>query len=115
MSDENLDAGGALDALGALSQATRLAAFRRLVQAGPDGLAAGAIAAALDCPPNTLSTHLAALHRAGLVTRERHGRSIRYRADYARMCALMTYLLEDCCQGNAEICAPLLEVVGQAC
>lgn len=91
-------------ALGALAQDHRLAAYRLLVQAGPDGLAAGTLAEALDIAPSSLSFHIAQLANAGLVTQRRNGRSILYAADYAAMNALMGFLTENCCGGSA--CAP---------
>lgn len=95
----------ALAALRALSHATRLAAFRALVQAGEDGLAVGELRDALDVPPATLSAHLNVLRHAGLVLDRREGRSIRVRARYARMNALIDYLTENCCAG-ATACGP---------
>jgi DNA-binding transcriptional ArsR family regulator len=89
----------ALAALGALAHATRLDAFRRLVRAGPPGMAAGELAEALAVPAPTLSFHLSHLTRSGLVLSRREGRSIRYSADFSRMRALIAYLLEDCCRG----------------
>lgn len=86
-------------ALGALAQDHRLAAFRLLVQAGADGLAAGAIAEQLGVPASSMSFHLAQLGHAGLVTQRRESRSIIYAADYAAMGALMSYLTENCCAG----------------
>jgi DNA-binding transcriptional ArsR family regulator len=86
-------------ALRALGHASRLAAYRALVQAGPDGLAVGALREDLDLPPATLSAHLNVLRAAGLVTDAREGRVIRLRADYARMNALIGYLTENCCAG----------------
>lgn len=94
----------AVSALGALAQDHRLALFRLLVQAGAEGLAAGALASALGVPNSSLSFHLAHLHRAGLVRQQRRGRSLLYSADYAAMNALVAYLMENCCAG-AE-CAP---------
>ena len=96
----------ALDALNALSHATRLAAFRRLVQAGHEGLAVGELRDLLDVPPATLTAHLNILRAAGLVADEREGRVIRVRADYARMDALLGYLTENCCAGTAN-CGPV--------
>ncbi len=86
-------------ALGALAQEHRLAVFRLLVQAGPDGRAAGALADALGVPASSMSFHLAQLSNAGLVTQRRQSRSIIYAADYAAMGALMGYLTENCCSG----------------
>lgn len=91
-------------ALGALAQEHRLAAFRLLVQAGPEGLAAGALAEAVGVVPSSMSFHLAQLANAGLVVQRRQGRSIIYAADYAAMGALMAYLTENCCAGRS--CAP---------
>lgn len=101
----------ALEALTALAHPTRLSVFRLLVREEPEGLAAGAIAEALDVRSNTLSTHLTLLTRGGLVSAERHGRSIRYRVDLQGMRALLLYLTEDCCAGRPEICAPLMEAL----
>lgn len=94
-----MDAAAAIAALGALAQEHRLALFRLLVQAGEDGMPAGAIADALGVPNSSLSFHLAQLHRAGLVSQERRHRSLIYRADYAGMNALVGYLMENCCAG----------------
>ena len=107
----------ALEALGALSHETRLSVFRLLVTAGPAGLSAGVIAARLEVLPNTLSTHLGLLARAGLVVPARAGRVIRYSADYDGMRDLMAFLVRDCCAGNPELCSSLLAVAarGAAC
>lgn len=94
-----MDAAAAISALGALAQEHRLALFRLLVQAGADGMAAGAIAEALGVPNSSLSFHLAQLSRAGLVRQERRHRSIIYRADYSAMNGLVGYLMENCCEG----------------
>ncbi len=94
-----MEADSALERLAALAQETRLAAFRRLVQAGPAGLAAGELSQALLVPAPTLSFHLAQLERSGLVRSRREGRSIHYSADYDAMQELLGYLLENCCQG----------------
>jgi DNA-binding transcriptional ArsR family regulator len=104
-----MDGSSAVAALAALAQEHRLALFRLLVQAGDEGLAAGAIAGALGVPNSSLSFHLAILTRAGLIRRERRHRSILYRADYAVMNGLVGYLLENCCGGAAcgsEAAAP---------
>ncbi|WP_041392486.1 ArsR/SmtB family transcription factor [Sphingobium sp. SYK-6] len=93
-----------IEALGALAQEHRLRLFRLLVQAGQEGLPAGAIAEALDIPNSSLSFHLAQLSRAGLIQQRREGRSLIYTADYAAMNALVGYLMENCCGGAA--CAP---------
>lgn len=86
-------------ALSALAQEHRLAAFRFLVQAGDQGVAAGVLAENLDVPPSSMSFHLAQLANAGLVTQRRESRSIIYSADYAAMNSLMDYLTENCCGG----------------
>ena len=86
-------------ALGALAQEHRLAAFRLLVQAGPEGVAAGALAEAVGAPASSMSFHLAQLTNAGLITQRRQGRSIIYAADFAAMNGLMGYLTENCCGG----------------
>jgi len=99
-----LNADAAIPALAALAQEHRLALFRLLVQAGGDGMAAGAIADALGVPNSSLSFHLAQLKSAGLVTQERRHRSLIYRADFAAMNALLGYLTENCCAGAP--CAP---------
>jgi DNA-binding transcriptional ArsR family regulator len=94
----------AIQALAALAQETRLDVFRLLVQAGPNGLPAGAIAARLDLPPATLSFHLSQLKQAGLVGFRRRGRSLIYAAEYAAMTGLVAYLAENCCRGDPAAC-----------
>lgn len=96
----------AIDRLSALAHPARLAAFRLLIQAGPEGLPAGEIARLTGAPPSTLSSQLAILERAGLTRSRREGRSILHAADYAAMSSLVTYLAEDCCQGAPEACLP---------
>ena len=88
-----------IEALSALAQVHRLAVFRQLVQAGADGMPAGAIAAALGIPNSSLSFHLAQLRSAGLIEQERRHRSLIYRANYPAMNALLGYLTENCCAG----------------
>lgn len=99
----------AVPALAALAHGGRLSIFRELVKAGPEGLAAGEVSRRLGIAPNTLSASFTVLSRAGLVTATRMGRSIIYRAAYDRMAELLGFLLEDCCQGRAEVCTPLAE------
>ncbi len=94
-----------LAALAALSQENRLDAYRLLVQAGPEGVAAGEIAAQLGLTPNALTFHLDRLREAGLVTVRRDGRSMIYAAQFDTMNGLIGYLTENCC-GGAEVCAP---------
>lgn len=88
-----------LRSLAALSQANRLKAFRALVAAGPAGSTPSAIGRRLKVRPATLSFHLKELMNAGLVTQERDGRNLIYRADYAHMSGLLAYLTENCCKG----------------
>ena len=105
----------AVQALSALAQESRLAVFRLLVKAGPDGIAAGEIARQLDTAANTMSAQLLVLSNAGLIKARRDGRSIIYSADFDRMSALLLFLTEDCCGGRVEICAPLAEVAKSCC
>jgi ArsR family transcriptional regulator len=105
----------AVSALSALAHPGRLEVFRRLVQAGPEGLAAGEIARATGSLANTLSTNLSILAAAGLVAARRDGRSIIYTAGYGRMCELLAFLMEDCCGGRPEICAAVVESASRAC
>jgi ArsR family transcriptional regulator, arsenate/arsenite/antimonite-responsive transcriptional repressor len=100
--------------LSALAHDGRLRVFRMLVQAGVMGLPAGEIARRLGTPPNTLSANLNVLSHAGLVRSRRQGRSIIYTAEYDRMRALLGFLMEDCCGGSPEICAPLADVLRAA-
>jgi DNA-binding transcriptional ArsR family regulator len=97
----------AIEALSALAHPGRLAVFRLLVRAGGDGAPAGEIARALDTPANSMSTQLAILSRAGLIRSRRASRSIIYTAEYSQITALLGFLMEDCCQGRPEICAPI--------
>ena len=97
----------AILALAALAQSTRINVFKLLVKYEPDGLAAGDIARLLAVPQNTMSAHLAILARAGLVMSERKSRSIIYRADLAAFENLTSFLVEDCCGGRGDLCAPV--------
>ena len=94
----------AVTSLAALAQASRLDAFRLLVQAGPDGLAAGELAGRLGISPPALSFHLRGLAQAGLVRSRQQGRFVYYTAAYDAMQSLVDYLTENCCAGSA--CAP---------
>jgi len=105
----------AVKRLSALAQDARLELFRLLVKAGPDGLAAGDIARALDTAANTTSAQLLILSNAGLIRARRDGRSIIYSADFDAMSALLIFLTEDCCGGRTEICAPLAAVASSCC
>jgi ArsR family transcriptional regulator, arsenate/arsenite/antimonite-responsive transcriptional repressor len=103
-----MDNNSVIVALAALAQSTRLDTFRLLVSHEPLGLPAGDVAAALDIPQNTMSTHLAVLTRAGLARSERQGRSIIYRADLACLRSLTLFMVKDCCGGSPNLCKPLL-------
>ena len=91
----------AIAALGALANEHRLAVFRLLVQAGPDGMPAGAIASVVGLPGSSLSFHLAHLTRAGLIEQRRESRSLIYSADFAAMNGLVGFLTENCCGGGS--------------
>jgi DNA-binding transcriptional ArsR family regulator len=93
-----------VEALSALANEHRLGVFRLLVQAGPEGMAAGEIAEALELPASSLSFHLAHLNRAGLIAQRRESRSLIYSADFVAMNALVGFLTENCCGGRN--CAP---------
>ena len=110
----SMDPQAAINGLSALAHRGRLDVFRLLVKAGPEGVAAGEIARATGSLPNTLSTNLNILAGAGLVSSRREGRSIIYTAAYDRMQALLAFLMEDCCAGNPEICAPLAAIAERA-
>lgn len=106
-----MESADVIRSLGALAQEHRLAAFRLLVEAGPEGLPAGALADTIGVPGSSMSFHLSQLANAGLVTQQRQGRSIIYSADFAAMNALVGYLTENCCGGAdcsvaAAPCAP---------
>jgi ArsR family transcriptional regulator, arsenate/arsenite/antimonite-responsive transcriptional repressor len=101
-----MDLSAASSAFAALSQPARLQVLRMLVAAEPDGMAAGDIASALNALQNTTSANLAVLLRAGLVSNVRHGRVIRYRANLARMDALVEFTRRECCGGMPELCQP---------
>ena len=99
----------AMTSFAALSQETRLKAFRLLVSHEPLGLPAGEIARQLSVPHNTMSAHLAVLARAGWVISERQSRQIIYRASLSHMQLVIEFLLQDCCAGNSELCMSLLD------
>jgi ArsR family transcriptional regulator len=110
-----MDISSATEGFAALSQPTRLAAFRRLIAVHPQGLAAGKIARLCRVPHNTMSSHLAALLSAGLVTSQKQGRVVTYRADLAGLRRLVLFLTRDCCGGRNDICAPLLADLTDPC
>ncbi|WP_025029526.1 ArsR/SmtB family transcription factor [Nitratireductor aquibiodomus] len=105
----------AIYALAALGQETRLDVFRLLVQAGPQGLPAGEVAARLGVVQNTASAHLKVLSQSGMIRAEREGRIIRYTADMTGFRDLLAFLLEDCCNGNPDLCRPAIEAATCHC
>ena len=110
-----MEADKVVQALSALAQPTRLGVFRLLMKAGLNGLPAGAIADAAGVPSNTMSAHLAVLARAGLVTSRRQSRSIIYTANLEETRDLLSCLVDNCCGGHPEICAPLIEIADRTC
>ena len=102
-------------AFAALSQPTRIDIFRLLIKSGPEGMAAGSIAAVLDVKQNTLSANLSVLLHAGLVKNQRQGRSIRYYADMDGLRNILSFLMQDCCGGQSAICQPLIDEIANAC
>ena len=105
----------ATKALTALGQESRLRAFRLLIERGSKGMPAGDIARKLKVPHNTLSAHLSILSNAGLVRSQRAGRSIIYGIDFDGMRDLLAFLMEDCCRGKPELCAPVLDRLVPEC
>lgn len=93
--------------LGAIAHEGRLALLRRLIQAGPDGVRAGQLAADAGLSAPTASAQLLVLRTAGLISSRREGRQIIYRANYEAMTELLKYLMQDCCGGHRTICGPL--------
>lgn len=104
----------ALAALTALSQESRLRIVRRLVRSGPDGIPAGVIAEGIGVSPSNVSFHLKELERAEIISARREARSIIYAANYSTLRGLIRFLMEDCCAGRAEICAPLPATISSA-
>lgn len=105
----------AVFALAALAHQQRLAIFRLLVVEGPNGLPASEIAEAVGATPTGASFHLKELNRAGLIRGTRHGRFIRYAVHVEGMRQLLTYLTEDCCQGNPQLCGATIKKVRSVC
>lgn len=105
----------AVNALGGLAQESRLKVFRLLVRSGRDGMAAGDIARTLGVPKNTMSSHLGILSRAELVHVRKEGRSMIYAVDLEGTRSLLSFLVEDCCQGEPSVCSPLIESTLAAC
>ncbi|TCA03819.1 ArsR/SmtB family transcription factor [Rhizobium leguminosarum] len=110
-----MDSSKAILALAALAQNTRLDTFRLLVKHEPDGLPVGELATLIDVPQNTMSAHLKTLSQAGLISGERHSRSIIYRANLDAFRDLTLFLLKDCCGGSTELCAPLIAELTPCC
>ncbi len=106
----------AVTALAALAQETRLAIYRLLIEAGPEGVSVGRIGQTLEVPGATLSFHLKELARAGLVSSRQEKQFIYYAVDFERMTELMTYLTQNCCQGMPQECLTVVETaLGRCC
>jgi ArsR family transcriptional regulator len=105
----------AVAALGSLAQETRLATYRLLVEAGPEGMPAGQVAEVLGVAPAALSFHLKELSHAKLVSSRPEGRFIYYSADFERMAALMTYMTQNCCRGMPQECLTVMETALSEC
>lgn len=105
----------AVTSLAALAHPQRLRIFRLLVREGPNGLAAYEIAEAVEASPTAASFHLKELDRAGLIHATRDGRFVRYAIHVNGMRKLLTYLTEDCCQGQPELCGPSVKKVRSLC
>ncbi|QDZ12273.1 ArsR/SmtB family transcription factor [Devosia ginsengisoli] len=110
-----MESNDAIAVFSALSQPTRLAVFRLLMEHEPAGLPAGDIAGAMAVPQNTMSSHLAILSRAGLIAAERNGRSILYRAELDRVREIASFLVQDCCGGKPALCEPLVAELTPCC
>mgnify|MGYP001819729614 FL=1 len=110
-----MDINEAVDAFNGLAQESRLKVFRLLLQVGSDGMAAGDIAKAVGVPKNTMSSHLAVLARANLAQARKEGRSMIYAVDLEGTRALLSFLIEDCCQGDPSVCGPLIETTLATC
>lgn len=106
-----MDQTKAIDAFSALAQETRMALYRMLVQEMPNALRVGEISQRLNIVPSTLSGHLAVLKRAGLLKSIRHQREIHYSADLGTMNDLVSFMLQDCCNGQVENCAEILTLL----
>ena len=110
-----MDERQAMSAFGSLAQETRLRVLRRLVQAGPEGVAAGALAEQLGVSPSNISFHLSHLERAGLIQARREARSIIYSAAYPVLRDLIRFLMEDCCAGDPRVVAKECDPTIPAC
>ena len=102
-----------IEALGALAHEHRLGIYRLLVERGPQGLSAGVIAERIGLAPSSLTFHLQALQRAGLIVQQRDGRQLIYSADFAAMNGLVGYLTENCCAGSDQECATACQIGGK--
>ena len=104
-----------VSALSALAHQHRLRIFRLLVVAGPSGVPAGEIAEHVGISPTSMSFHLKELDHAGLITSTRDGRYVRYAVQVEGMRQLLTYLTEDCCRGQPELCGSVVKKVRAVC
>jgi protein-tyrosine-phosphatase/DNA-binding transcriptional ArsR family regulator len=104
----------AIEGFGSLAQPTRLAAVRHLLAVHPQSLPAGEIARLCEVPHNTMSTHLGILNRAGLISVEKDGRSMNYRADVGGFRGLLEFLSRDCCNGQPELCGDAFDLPSEA-
>lgn len=110
-----MDKDTTIEAFAALAQPSRLDAFKLIVMHEPEGIPAGEVSRLLGVPQNTMSSHLAILSRAGLISSQRQSRSIIYRANFANLREAINFLLKDCCAGHPAICAPLLSDIVPCC
>lgn len=110
--NDRMDKSAALTAFAALSQEVRLDLFRKLIEAGQDGMLSGEVGEALGLKQNTASANLSILLNAGLIRNSRDGRNVRYFADLDGVGGLLAYLMEDCCGGRPEICQPAIDAIG---
>lgn len=110
-----MDKSNALSAFAALSQESRLDAFRLLVQAGEAGMLAGEVSDALGVRQNTMSSNLSVLLAANLIRNTREGRAIRYFANMDGLSGLLAFLLQDCCGGRPDLCQPLIQDIAHGC
>ncbi len=106
-----MDINTATPTFAALAHETRLSVFKLLVEAGPNGLSAGEVGNKLDVVQNTMSSHLSILSQSDLISKERAGRSLIYRANYETMSNLITFLLQDCCKGSKDVTEPVTAAI----
>ena len=110
-----MDTLDAVDVFAALAHATRVQALRAIIARSPAGMPAGDVARSIGVPQNTMSTHLAILSRAGLISSERRSRLIIYRAELGQIRDVTTFLVNDCCDGRPELCEPLVAALNPVC